>query len=78
VYKQDNTNAIELSAIAAGTGGFIINGESANDYSGWSVSNAGDVNGDGLEAAMADNSMALVLSCLPNTTYDLPANDLLL
>jgi hypothetical protein len=27
---------------------------------------------------MADNSMALVLSCLPNTTYDLPANDLLL
>ena len=47
--KQDNTNAIELSAIAAGTGGFIINGESANDYSGWSVSNAGDVNGDGLD-----------------------------
>jgi hypothetical protein len=36
--KQDNTNAIELSAIAAGTGGFIINGESASDYSGWSVS----------------------------------------
>jgi hypothetical protein len=24
-------------------------------------------------AAMADNSMASVLSCLPNTTYDLPA-----
>jgi hypothetical protein len=23
--KQDNTNAIELSAIAAGTGGFVIN-----------------------------------------------------
>jgi hypothetical protein len=26
--KQDNTNAIELSAIAAGTGGFIINDRS--------------------------------------------------
>jgi hypothetical protein len=38
--KQDNTNAIELSAIAAGTsaGGFVINGESTSDYSGWSVS----------------------------------------
>jgi hypothetical protein len=27
---------------------------------------------------MSDNSMALVLSFLPNTTYDLPAFDLLL
>jgi hypothetical protein len=49
--KQDNTNAIELSVIAAGTstGGFVINGESTSDYSGWSVSSAGDVNGDGLD-----------------------------
>jgi hypothetical protein len=29
--KQDNV-AINLSAIAAGTGGFVINGESVNDY----------------------------------------------
>jgi hypothetical protein len=29
--------------------GFIINGENANDQSGRSVSNAGDVNGDGLD-----------------------------
>jgi hypothetical protein len=28
--KQDNT-AINLSAIVAGTGGFVINGESEND-----------------------------------------------
>jgi hypothetical protein len=49
--KQDNTDAIELSAIAAGTstGGFVINGESAGDESGYSVSSAGDVNGDGLD-----------------------------
>jgi hypothetical protein len=32
--KKDNTDAIELSAIAAGAGGFVINGESARDYSG--------------------------------------------
>jgi hypothetical protein len=47
--KKDNTNAIELSDIAAGIGGFVIIGESAGDYSGHSVSSAGDVNGDGLD-----------------------------
>jgi hypothetical protein len=40
--KKDNT-AINLSDIAAGTGGFVINGESTRDYSGDSVSSAGDV-----------------------------------
>jgi hypothetical protein len=44
--KQDNA-VINLSAIATGTGGFVINGESAGDKSGISVSSAGDVNGDG-------------------------------
>jgi hypothetical protein len=38
-----------LSAIVAGTGGFVINGKSRHDYSGFSVSSAGDVNGDGLD-----------------------------
>jgi hypothetical protein len=32
--KQNNTDAINLSAIAAGTGGFVINGESMGDHSG--------------------------------------------
>jgi hypothetical protein len=48
VFGKANTTAIDLSAVAAGTGGFVINGQAANDYSGRSVASAGDVNGDGL------------------------------
>ena len=48
VFGKTGTTGIELSAIAAGTGGFVINGQCASDYSGWSVASAGDVNGDGL------------------------------
>jgi len=40
---------INLSDIAGGTGGFVINGQSAYDQSGFSVASAGDVNGDGFE-----------------------------
>ncbi len=39
---------IELSDVAAGTGGFVINGIDTGDASGRTVSGAGDVNGDGL------------------------------
>jgi hypothetical protein len=48
VFGQTSGTAINLSAIAAGTGGFVINGQGASDYSGRSVASAGDVNGDGL------------------------------
>jgi hypothetical protein len=48
VFGQTTTTAIDLSAIAAGSGGFVINGQCAYDWSGWSVASAGDVNGDGL------------------------------
>ena len=46
--KADNTEAINLASVANGTGGFAITGEAGYGYSGWSVSGAGDVNGDGL------------------------------
>ncbi|MCT7967866.1 hypothetical protein NG799_16115 [Laspinema sp. D1] len=49
VFGKTDGTAVDLSAVAAGTGGFIINGIDANDNSGRSVSNAGDVNGDGLD-----------------------------
>jgi hypothetical protein len=40
---------IDLATIAAGTGGFVIHGESTGDQSGYSVASAGDVNGDGFD-----------------------------
>src|SRR6185503_13769746 len=42
------SDPVELSAVAAGTGGFVINGQAEYDNSGRSVASAGDVNGDGL------------------------------
>ena len=48
VFGKATGAAINLTAVAAGTGGFVINGQCANDRSGWSVASAGDVNGDGL------------------------------
>jgi hypothetical protein len=38
-----------LSGFEIGGGGFVINGVSPSDYSGGSVSRAGDVNGDGYD-----------------------------
>jgi hypothetical protein len=73
VGKTDNT-AINLSAIASGTGGFVINGENADDYSGFIVSTAGDVNSDGLDdlivgASLSDPSgrtIAVDIACTGN------------
>lgn len=46
VFGKSDTTAVELSAVAAGTGGFIVKGAVAGDTAGW-LSHAGDVNGDG-------------------------------
>jgi FG-GAP repeat protein/hemolysin type calcium-binding protein len=48
VFGKSNGTAVELSTIENGNGGFVINGVNAYDQSGFSVSSAGDVNGDGL------------------------------
>src|SRR5687768_944980 len=48
VFGRSEGSAIDLSAIAAGSGGFVINGQCESDGSGLSVAGAGDVNGDGL------------------------------
>ena len=47
--KSDNTTAVALTDINNGTGGFAINGVTEGDQSGFSVSAAGDVNGDGFD-----------------------------
>src|SRR5262245_43296689 len=40
---------INLADVAAGTGGFVLHGQDADDYSGWRVASAGDINGDGFD-----------------------------
>ncbi len=59
VFGKADGAAVDLSAVAAGNGGFLISGLDPQDWSGYSVSGAGDVNGDGLDdivvsAAQAD------------------------
>jgi hypothetical protein len=48
IFGKTGTNSVDLSAVAAGSGGFVINGQAGYDFSGSSVASAGDVNGDGL------------------------------
>jgi len=48
IFGKADTTAVALSDIAAGTGGFALDGEAANDFAGSAIAGAGDINGDGL------------------------------
>jgi hypothetical protein len=48
VFGDSSGTVADLTDILAGSGGFVINGESAGDEAGLAVSGGADVNGDGL------------------------------
>jgi len=52
VFGQTDKTVINLADVVKGIGGFVINGYAVHNYStyvnGFSVSGAGDFNGDGL------------------------------
>jgi hypothetical protein len=64
IFGKANNTAINLSAIASGTGGFVINGSDQFERIGWSVSSAGDVNGDGLDDLICPCVLLFVNSIL--------------
>nr|WP_256997570.1 integrin alpha [Gloeobacter morelensis] len=51
VFGKRNTQPVEVADFESGSSrdGFVINGSKEGDFSGESVSGAGDVNGDGLD-----------------------------
>ncbi len=58
VFGKTDGTPVNLSDVAAGSGGFVINGIDEYDGSGRSVSGAGDVNGDGLADLIVGASLA--------------------
>ena len=57
VFGKADGTAVDLSDVTAGDGGFVIHGIGERENVGDAISNAGDVNGDGLDDLIfgADN-----------------------
>jgi hypothetical protein len=52
IIDANPAGTVYMTNVAASTGGFVVNGEALGVGSGFSLSNAGDVNGDGLDDFM--------------------------
>jgi hypothetical protein len=48
VFGKNDGTAVDLGAVASGSGGFAMLGEATNDDAGFAVAGAGDVDGDGV------------------------------
>ncbi len=48
VFGKNDTAEVDVTDVATGMGGFVLDGEANFDLAGWSVGGAGDVDGDGL------------------------------
>jgi len=58
VFGKEDGTAVDLNDVTEGNGGFVINGDIANDRAGSAVSAAGDVDGDGFDDVIVGASRA--------------------
>ena len=65
---QGLTSPLNLSGLN-GSNGFVINGSSAYDYSGASVSGAGDINGDGIDDLVIGAPGSSLVEAYSGTSY---------